>query len=93
MAAIRLKNEVLSHILESPAIPPTAKVLAKVYINASTFGRGRKITSFTGNQLSLLEAFRIQFTETMPLFDFVDVGIGKERADEKIRGKFSVSIP
>ncbi|KAL8864533.1 MAG: hypothetical protein Q9198_009803, partial [Flavoplaca austrocitrina] len=28
------------------------------------------------------------FTSRYPLFDFVDVGLGKERADHKIRGQY-----
>ena len=33
------------------------------------------------------------FTSRYPLFDFVDVGLGKERADHKIRGIYSTSEP
>ena len=32
-------------------------------------------------------AFAGGFTQHQPLFDFVDVGSGKERADHKLRGK------
>ena len=28
----------------------------------------------------------VKFAETAPLFDFIDVGGGKERADDKIKG-------
>jgi len=36
-----------------------------------------------------LRAFFAGFSSRLPLFDFVDVGSGKERADNKTRGKIS----
>lgn len=33
-----------------------------------------------------LGLFANGFTKRQPLFDFVDVGLGKERADDKVRG-------
>ena len=36
-----------------------------------------------------LGLFANGFTGRHPLFDFVDVGVGKERADHKIRGTFT----
>ena len=33
-----------------------------------------------------LSLFAVGFTKRQALFDFVDVGVGKERADNKIRG-------
>lgn len=38
------------------------------------------------------EAFVMGFNQASPLFSFVDVGIGKERADEKIKGEYFVSL-
>ncbi len=87
LAAIRLKNEVMKHIVESNDVPVSVRVIARVFINGS--GRqnnSQRRQSFKGSQTDLLAAFRMQFTEAIPLFDFVDVGHGKERADEKIRG-------
>lgn len=40
-----------------------------------------------------LSLFAAGFTQRGKLFDFVDVGPGKERADNKIRGKRRDSIP
>lgn len=87
LAAIRLKNEVMKHIMDTNDIPDSARVMTRVFINGS--GRqnnSQRRQSFKGTQTDLLAAFRMQFTEAIPLFDFVDVGHGKERADEKIRG-------
>ena len=36
-----------------------------------------------------LRAFVTGFSSRLAFFDFVDVGVGKERADHKIRGKSS----
>lgn len=33
------------------------------------------------------------FTKRQPLFDFVDVGLGKERADNKVRGRQCTLLP
>lgn len=77
----------MKHIVESNSIPDSARVITRVFINGS--GRqnnSQRRQSFKGSQTDLLAAFRMQFTEAIPLFDFVDVGHGKERADEKIRG-------
>jgi hypothetical protein len=35
-----------------------------------------------------LKDFTLGFTQAKASFDFVDVGHGKERADNKVRGKF-----
>jgi hypothetical protein len=51
--------------------------LTKAYVK-----RGIGMTSMELNQ------FMVGFTRRYALFDFVDVGAGKEEADSKIRGKF-----
>jgi hypothetical protein len=89
LAAIRMKNEVTKYILEN-AVPQSSRVIGRVYINESgVITQPRQRVSFKKHQQNLLSLFRIQFTEALPLFDFVDVGHGKERADEKIRGMYS----
>jgi hypothetical protein len=40
-----------------------------------------------------LNPFVVGFNRRYPLFDFVDVGAGKEEADNKIRGMVSSSSP
>ena len=37
-----------------------------------------------------LRDFTLGFTQGKATFDFVDVGYGKERADNKIKGKLSI---
>ena len=91
LAAIRLHTEVIKHNLDSGDIPALAKVITRVYINGSGHDNTAKKTVPFRKQQALLGPFRVQFTEAIPLFDFVDVGHGKEKADTKIRG--SVSFP
>lgn len=88
VAATRIRNEVTKHILsQNGTIPVTAKIVTRVFCNFSCSpGHGvtwRKI----GSEGVGLAEFALQFTEKLPLFDFFDAGRGKERADDKIRGK------
>jgi hypothetical protein len=90
MAAARLKNQVTSYILENESIPFGSKIVVRVYINISgKENSSKRRLSFKKSRYDrgVATTFALQFTETIPLFDFVDVGHGKERADEKIRGK------
>jgi hypothetical protein len=40
-----------------------------------------------------LRDFMLGFTQAKASFDFVDVGYGKERADSKIKGWLTSSLP
>ncbi|EXJ57891.1 hypothetical protein A1O7_05314 [Cladophialophora yegresii CBS 114405] len=92
MAATRVRNEVTKFILsQDGTIPVTAKIITRVFCNFSS--RPGLMTSFRRSGpvgLGLAE-FAVQFTEKLPLFDFFDAGRGKERADDKIRGKTVIS--
>lgn len=41
---------------------------------------------------NLLRAFAAGFSGRQALFDFVDIGAGKERADHKVRGRILTSF-
>lgn len=88
MAATRLRNEVAKYILsQNGTIPVTAKIMTRVFCNFSS--RQGLMKSFRKRGLAglSLPEFAVQFTEKLPLFDFFDAGRGKERVDDKIRGK------
>ena len=87
LAAVRLRNEVTKYVMEHPEIPITARIIARVFVNegGKSFGIERAMF-FNGLTKKTRASFRADFNGTMPLFDFIDVGAGKERADEKIRG-------
>lgn len=61
-----------------------------VYCNKSGL-----LETLTNNNVCTAEQFEnfvIGFNQAAPLFSFVDVGSGKERADEKIKGLAYSSI-
>ena len=61
--------------------------MVRVYVNSA----GLAQTLVRSNYIKAaadFSSFGCGFTQCRPLFDFVDVGGGKERADHKIRGTF-----
>lgn len=83
--AQRLRTEVMKYILaHESTIPPHSKVVARVFYNGRAM-LGERVQNGK-RQYTQLEAFMVKFAETQPLFDFLDCGGGKERADDKIRG-------
>lgn len=36
--------------------------------------------------------FTLGFTQALSSFDFIDVGVGKERADSKIKGMYNFTM-
>lgn len=66
-------------------IPHDYKIVTRIYANqkglADVCNRGGITDGF-----HVLEDFARGFTGSKQLFDFVDVGSGKDRADEKISG-------
>jgi hypothetical protein len=71
---------------QMPDLPPAFKVVTRMYANvkglADTCCRAGLVDS-----PALLEDFVRGFTRGDTLFDFVDVGPGRDRADEKVSGK------
>jgi hypothetical protein len=71
---------------QMPDLPTDLKIVARMYANvkglADACCRAGLVTS-----PALLEDFVRGFTRGNALFDFVDVGPGKDRADEKVSGR------
>lgn len=68
------------------------KIMTRIYANLKGLG---DVCHRTGilEKPSLIEDFARGFTGSKQLFDFVDVGSGKDRADDKISGKsYSIAI-
>lgn len=87
-AADQFMEKVREHLASpTPAIdlPKTVPVIVKAFANlgglAQACVRDRKL-----NSVADLSQFWIGFTRRYPLVDFVDVGSGKEEADNKLRG-------
>jgi hypothetical protein len=70
---------------EAPHIPTDVKVLCRVYANVRGLA---DVLLRIGviDDANIFEQFTGGFTRGKVLFDFVDVGPGKDRADEKIIG-------
>lgn len=62
------------------------KIVARMYANLEGLANVCHRSGLIGST-SLLHDFARGFTGSKSLFDFVDVGSGKDRADEKISGK------
>lgn len=64
-------------------------IIVRAYANTRGLGRALR-RSGKMRENADLASFARGFTQRQGLFDFVDVGSGKEEADEKIRGKSSL---
>lgn len=83
-AAARLWNAL--HVqLAALNLPSDVKVVSRVYANLKGLG---DVCTKAGviTRPGILEDFARGFTGAKQLFDFVDVGMGKDRADDKISG-------
>jgi hypothetical protein len=69
-----------------PSINSEYKIVARVYANVRGLGDVCNRAGILDNPI-LMEDFARGFTGSKQLFDFVDVGSGKDRADEKITGR------
>ena len=71
---------------KSPTLSSDFKIVTRVYANLKGLGDACYKFGLLNNS-SLMEDFARGFTGSKQLFDFVDVGSGKDRADDKISGK------
>jgi hypothetical protein len=63
------------------------KILARIYANVKGLGDVLQKSGIV-DRASLFEDFARGFNGSKLLFDFVDVGTGKDKADDKITGPF-----
>lgn len=66
-------------------------IVVRVYAHFSGLADYLSRSGFIDSAANFV-AFAGGFTQHQPLFDFVDVGSGKERADHKIKGR-KISYP
>ena len=70
---------------EMEDLPPDCKIVTRLYANT----KGLAETCYRSgivDKPSRVEEFAKGFTRSKHLFDFIDVGGGKERADNKLSG-------
>ena len=85
-AAVSLSSAVRDYVHQTiPDLSSDYKIVTRVYANLKGLG---DVCHKAGilTKPSTIEDFARGFTGSKHLFDFVDVGIGKDRADEKISG-------
>ena len=80
----------MNYIAAHKEIPLHSKIVARVFFNASS--HQGKLGKDGLRNTPALHTFMIQFSETHPLFDFLDCGSGRERADSKIKQNFELFI-
>ena len=86
-AAAALSSSVRDYVHRAvPGLSSDYKILARIYANMKGLG---DVCHKAGilTKPSTIEEFARGFTGSKHLFDFVDVGMGKDRADEKISGE------
>ncbi|KAF1991012.1 hypothetical protein K402DRAFT_368779 [Aulographum hederae CBS 113979] len=92
-AAHRLLQEVRSHVQKQHTDISTSNWSIMVQIYANLDGLAKKLCAvgILSHPVEL-HAFTRAFSLNQPLFSFIDVGVGKERADHKIKEMFRLFI-
>ncbi|KAL9606951.1 MAG: hypothetical protein Q9167_008085 [Letrouitia subvulpina] len=85
-AANKLWNAIRDNVHQTmPSLSAEYKIVTRIYANL----KGLAMTSYHAGIVekpTVMEDFARGFTGSKQLFDFVDVGSGKDRADDKIIG-------
>lgn len=86
-AASLLWNSVTEYVHQNLSnIPTDFKIVTRVYANLKGLGDVCRKAGLI-DRSGMIEDFARGFTGSKQLFDFVDVGMGKDRADDKISGE------
>lgn len=92
-AAAALYHSIVSYIeRETEIIPLTSRVLCRVYANVKGLAE-TLVRAGILEEVTQFEEFVRGFTNGRTLFDFIDVGPGKDRADDKIIGEYENNRP
>lgn len=92
-AAGHLWNAITDHIHQNiPDLGSDYRIVTRIYANLKGLG---EVCNKAGilSRPSLMDEFARGFTGSKQLFDFVDVGMGKDRADDKISGTIGSLFP
>ncbi|KAF6231848.1 hypothetical protein HO173_009931 [Letharia columbiana] len=90
-AAGLLWNAVMDHFQTDTDLPSDVKIVTRIYANLKGLGDVCKRSGILTTS-SAIEDFARGFTGSKQLFDFVDVGVGKDRADDKISEIFKLHL-
>lgn len=86
-AAAQLSAAVQNYMDAEADIPRGARVVCRIYANVRGLG-DVLVRAGSIEDIGQFEDFVRGFTRGKTLFDFIDVGAGKDRADEKIIGEY-----
>ncbi|KAL8640908.1 MAG: hypothetical protein Q9226_008693 [Calogaya cf. arnoldii] len=89
-AANRLLNSIKHHLQQYEGAVHW-KIIIRVYANIEGLLKKFAYIGFTEEEKGLRQ-FVAGFTQSQPLFDFVDAGQGKERADHKIKEQLNLFV-
>jgi len=67
------------------------RIVVNVYANVDGLAHAL-VRDHLVDSVAEVRSFVTEFTSRLPLCDFIDVGYGKERADNKIKGKLNTNI-
>ncbi|KAF2434040.1 hypothetical protein EJ08DRAFT_21593 [Tothia fuscella] len=73
----------VAELLEGQALPPNIRIVSRMYANLEGLANTCHKAGIVPSMEHIVE-FTRGFTSGQVLFDFIDVGSGKDRADEKI---------
>ncbi|KAL8827583.1 MAG: hypothetical protein Q9170_006958 [Blastenia crenularia] len=91
-AAAILWNQIKDYVHEKlPDVPSECRIVTRVYANLKGLAEVCYKAGIA-ERASLVEDFYRGFTGSKILFDFIDVGPGKDRADEKITELFKLQL-
>lgn len=87
-AANQLHTDIKRYIEDLDPSSPGANwpIMVQIFANLNGMAKVLRSCRIIDNTISLVEIIG-QFNSTQPLFNYVDVGPGKERADHRVRGK------
>ncbi|KAL8922353.1 MAG: hypothetical protein Q9208_005206 [Pyrenodesmia sp. 3 TL-2023] len=89
-AANRLLDNIKRHIQQHDGAVHW-KIIVRIYANLEGLLKKYAYIGFTEEERALRH-FVAGFTQSQPLFDFVDAGYGKERADHKIKEQLGLFL-
>ena len=85
-AAQRLLNEARNYLSRFKGAKEW-RIVVRIFTNLEGLGRKCQLLNIVNNT-HVIREFAAGFAQSQALFDIIDVGYGKERADHKIRGQF-----
>lgn len=90
-AAGALWNALSEYVHATLEVPSDIKIVTRIYANLKGLGDTCAKAGITSTS-DVIEDFARGFTGSKQLFDFVDVGMGKDRADDKLSGDIYSSV-